>query len=387
VDASVRVGRIAGIDVGLHWSLAIVLVLIVWTLAGQILPSVVPDQPQSAYWLVSALAAFLFYASLLSHEMGHALVARRLGVRVDGITLWIFGGVARLRGDAATAGTEARIAIAGPIVSLALAILFGAVTFALDTAAGPPLVEGGCAWLAGSNAVLLLFNLIPAFPLDGGRLLRAWLWQRSGDRYRATSSAARLGRICAFLMIGLGLVALFVQDALSGLWLIFIGWFLMSAGRSEASQVHMRGALAGLRVGDVMTPDPAVAPGWITVDEFMRSYFPGQRAIAYPLKTFDGALDGLVTLTRLAQVAPEERNSRRVRDVGTGMDEVAKASPSEQVTAVLDRFSPADEGQMLVIDGGKLVGILSPTDITRALGARTSAGDKERVPGGFDQVR
>ena len=360
----------AGIEVGLHWSLAIVFVLIVWTLAGQVLPEVVPGQPQSAYWLVSVVAVFLFYASLLSHEMGHALVARRLGVKVDGITLWIFGGVARLRGDASTPGTEAKIAIAGPLVSLALAILFGAATLALDATAGPALVEGGCVWLAASNAMLLIFNLIPAFPLDGGRLLRAWLWRRSGDRYRATASAAWLGRICAFLMIGLGLLELFVQGSFSGLWLVFLGWFLMTAARAEEEQVMMRGALAGLRVRDAMTPDASVAPGWITVDEFMRSYLPGQRATAFPLKTFDGALDGLVTLGQLAQVSPDERLSRRVRDVGIGMDEVAKASPGEPVTSVLDRFSPSDEGQMLVIDGGQLVGTLSPADITRALAGR-----------------
>ncbi|HEV2034434.1 MAG TPA: site-2 protease family protein [Candidatus Dormibacteraeota bacterium] len=374
MDASVRIGRIAGIEVGLNWSLAIVFVLIVWTLAGQVLPSVAPGQQQSAYWLVSVIAVVLFYVSLLSHELGHAIVARRLGVQVDGITLWIFGGVARLRGDAATPGTEVKIAIAGPLVSLALAILFGAATFALDATGGPALVEGGIAWLAGTNAMLLLFNLIPAFPLDGGRLLRAWLWQRSGDRYRATSGAARLGRICAFLMIGLGLLSLFINGAISGLWLIFLGWFLMSAARSEESQVLLRGALSGLRVADVMSRDPATAPGWITVDEFMRSYVPMHHATAYPIKTFDGALDGLVTLARLAQVPQEERHLRRVRDVGTGMDEVAKAAPGEPVTAVLDRFSPTDDGQMLVMDGGELVGLLSPGDITRALRAKPALG-------------
>src|SRR6267143_1437565 len=242
MTASVRLGRVAGIGVRLHWSLAIAFVLIVWSLAGQVLPEVVPDQPPPAYWLVSVLAALLFYASLLSHEMGHALVARRLGVKVDGITLWIFGGVARLTGDASSPGTEARIAIAGPLVSLALAILFGGATFALDVTAGPPLVEVGCAWLAGSNALLLLFNLIPAFPLDGGRLLRAWMWRRSGDRYRATSSAAPLGRICAILMIALGLASLFLQGALTGLWLVLLGWFLFSAARSEELQVLMRAA-------------------------------------------------------------------------------------------------------------------------------------------------
>ena len=137
MDASVRVGRIAGIEIGLNWSLAIVFLLIVWTLAGQVLPSVAPGQQQSAYWLVSVIAVVLFYVSLLSHELGHAIVARRLGVKVDGITLWIFGGVARLRGDAAIPGTEVKIAIAGPLVSLALSILFGAATFALDATGGP----------------------------------------------------------------------------------------------------------------------------------------------------------------------------------------------------------------------------------------------------------
>jgi Zn-dependent protease len=363
-------GRIAGIEVGLHWSLAIVFALIVWTLASQVLPSVVPDQPQSAYWIVSSIAGLLFYVSLLSHEMGHALVARRLGVKVDGITLWIFGGVARLKGDAATPGIEARIAIAGPLVSLALAILFGAATFALDATGGPPLIEGGCAWLAGSNAILLLFNLVPAFPLDGGRLLRAWLWQRRGDRYRATSGAAWLGRMCAFLMIGFGLLELFAQGALSGLWLVLLGWFLMSAARSEEAQVMMRGALGGMRVADVMSRDPMVAPGWITVDEFMRSYAPGQvAAAAYPIKTFDGALDGIVTVARLAQVPQEERHVRRVRDFGTGMDHIALASPGEQLIAVLDRFAASDGGEMLVMDGGRLVGTLSTADITRVLGA------------------
>ena len=368
MDSSVRLGRIAGIEVGLHWSLAIVFALIVWTLASQILPVVVPDQSQSGYWIVSSIAGLLFYASLLSHEMGHALVARRLGVKVDGITLWIFGGVARLRGDAATAGMEAKIAIAGPLVSLALAILFGAATYVLDATGGPPLVEGGCLWLAASNATLLLFNLVPAFPLDGGRLLRAWLWKRRGNRYSATSGAAWLGRMCAFLMIGLGLLELIAQGALSGLWLIFLGWFLMSAGRSEAAQVLMRGALSGLRVGDVMSRDPILAPGWITVDEFMRSYAGGQHAGTYPLKTFDGALDGVVTAARLAQVPQAERHMRRVRDFGTGMDQVAQASPGEPLTAVLDRFAASGDGQMLVIEGGKLVGTLSTTDITRAFG-------------------
>jgi Zn-dependent protease len=254
MGASVRLGRIAGVEVGFHWSLAIVFLLIVWTLGTQVLPAVVPDQSQPAYWLVSALATFIFYASLLSHEMGHALVARRLGVDVDGITLWIFGGVARLKGDAASPGVEAKIAIAGPLVSLALAIMFGVATFVLDTFNGPAIVEGGCAWLAAINAMLLLFNLIPAFPLDGGRLLRAWLWRRSGDRYRATSTAARLGRIAAFLMAAGGLLELVLQGEWTGLWLVLIGWFVWSAARSEEAAVLMRRELAEVNPGSSAPP-------------------------------------------------------------------------------------------------------------------------------------
>ena len=240
MGASVRLGRVAGIEVAIHWSLAIVVVIIVWTLASQLLPALVPDQSQVTYWLVSALAAFLFYTSLLSHEMGHALVARRLGVNVGGITLWIFGGVARLRGDAASPGIEVKIAIAGPLVSLALGALFAGATVLLDVSHGPAIIEGGCAWLAASNASLLAFNLIPAFPLDGGRLLRAWLWRRSGDRYRATSTAARLGRICSFLMIGGGVLLIVWQGAWSGLWLILMGVFLMFAARAEEAAVLAR---------------------------------------------------------------------------------------------------------------------------------------------------
>jgi Zn-dependent protease len=366
MDASLRLGRVAGIEVGLHWSLAIVFVLIVWTLAGQIFPAIVPDQGQSAYWTVSVLAALLFYISLLAHEMGHALVARSLGVSVEGITLWIFGGIARLGGDAATAGAEARIAIAGPIVSLALAVLFGVTTFGLDVASGPPLIEAGCAWLALSNTTLLLFNLIPAFPLDGGRIFRAWLWRRNGDRYRATSTAALVGRACSFVMIGLGLLALFLQRDISGVWLIFLGLFLMSAARNEEANVLTHGALAGLRVSDVMSRDPVMAPGWITVEEFMRSFLPTQRAVAYPLKSFEGELDGLVTLARLAEVPHDIRRSTRVRDVGVGLDVVPQAAPGEPVAAILNRFTSGD-GQVLVLDGGRLVGLVTPSDITRAL--------------------
>jgi Zn-dependent protease len=256
VRTTLHLGRFFGIEVGLHWSLAIVFAIIVWTLGSQALPEVVPDQATPAYWLAAVVAALLFYASLLSHEMGHALVARRLGISVDGITLWVFGGIARLRSDATSPGAEAKVAIAGPVVSLVLALAFGGATFALDTLSGPPLVEGAVAWLAASNAILLLFNLLPAFPLDGGRILRAWLWRRTGDRYRATARAAWLARIFAFAMIGVGIVMQVLQGGFSGLWLMLLAVFLLAAVSSE--KAHVMAMRIPMQVVGVRPPSEAV---------------------------------------------------------------------------------------------------------------------------------
>ena len=370
MDASVRIGKVAGIEIYVSWTLAIAFVLIAWTLAGQFLPSLVPSQSQTTYWLAAIVAVVLFYASLLAHEFGHALVARRVNVTVDRITLWVFGGVARLRGDVGSPGDEAKIAIAGPVVSTALGIGFGAAFSGLNNNV-PDIVVGPILWLASSNLLLAVFNLIPAFPLDGGRLLRAALWKRSGDLYRATSSAARVGRLFAFVMIGGGVLMLFTQSAFSGLWLVVLGWFLYTAARGEESHTMLRGTLSVMRVSDVMQSNLAMYPGWITVDEFLRTYLPNYRLTAYPLKNFDGAVDGLVTLTRLSEVPSELRRTTRVRDVGCGLDEVAQASPSEPVSALLDRFTGCGEGHVLVIDGATLVGMVTPVDITRAMGAGT----------------
>jgi Zn-dependent protease len=371
MSASLRIGKLWGIELHLHWSLGLALVFIVWTLATDFLPSIVTDQAQAWYWIAAATAAVIFYASLVSHEMGHALVARRLGVLVDRITLWVFGGVARLRDDVGSAGAEAKIAIAGPIVSVALAIVFGAVTWALDTTNTAPMVESVTIWLAGTNLALAIFNLVPAFPLDGGRLLRALLWKTSRDRRRATSTAARVGRAGGVLMMVGGLLSLVLQDAIGGLWFVVLGWFLFSAARGEEAYSYWSGTLGAMKVGDVMRKDPGMYPGWITVDEFLRSYLPYYRMTAFPLRTFEGVLDGLVTLTRLSNVPNEMRRATRVRDVGCGLDEVGKASPSEPVSALLDRFGLCGEGQVLVLQDEQLVGMVSPADLRRAV---TAAG-------------
>ncbi|CAN5665846.1 site-2 protease family protein [soil metagenome] len=383
MDESIRIARIAGIRVGMNWSLLVVFWLITWSLAGQRFPGEAPGREPSTYWVAGALTALVFFASLLAHEMAHALMARRNGVQVDGITLWLFGGVARLRGDAMTPRAEFRIAIVGPIMSLSIAAVFGLLAVGLDAAGGPELLRVVFVWLARINAVLAVFNMVPAFPLDGGRVLRAWLWKRR-DRTRATVLASRAGRGFGYLLIGLGLVEFAARAQLGGLWFVFLGWFLLNAARAEESHVLLRGALSEVQVADVMSPDPVSAPGWVTIEAFIDGYALRHPFTSFPVQGFDGSLDGLVTLSRIKEVPEGDRAETRVRDIAQPLSSVPIARPDEPLVDVLGRMHGSD-GRALVMEDGRLVGIVSPRDVARALdvaslrGARTSGGVASRL--------
>lgn len=367
MDDSIHLGRIAGIPIGANWSLLVVFALIAWSLAGSQLPAEVPHQATGAYVAVALVAAVLFLASLLAHELGHAILARRMGVEVEGITLWLFGGVSRLRAEAGGPAGELEIAAVGPAVSLVLAALFWGVSAALHAAGAPALLSAAAGWLAVINLILGVFNLLPAFPLDGGRVLRAFLWSRWGDVRRATVAAARVGRVISYLLIGLGIVFFFTGDVFNGLWFAFLGWFLLAASGAEQQAVSLRDALAGVRVGDVMSRDPVVAPGWITVDELIRSYVMQHPHSTYPIRSFEGQMTGLATLARLKQVPAERRASTRVADVAYPLSDVAQAAPSDPLADLAARLSQGAGARALVFDGGQLVGIVSPVDISRAM--------------------
>jgi Zn-dependent protease len=234
---TILIGRIAGVRVGLNWSWAIVLALIVWSLESNVFPTVTPGLRTVDYTGMALVGAMLFFGSLLLHELGHAIVARREGIEVDGITLWLFGGVAVFRGDFRAAGAELRIALAGPLVTAALAaVLVPAAAF--TSLPGP--IDGVLVWLAYANVLLLAFNLLPALPLDGGRVLRATLWAVKRDFVGATRIAATVARVLALLLVALGLVLLLARGAFSGAWLAFIGWFLLQAARAEERNASFR---------------------------------------------------------------------------------------------------------------------------------------------------
>lgn len=257
----IKLGRVAGFPLATNWSVLVIGWLLTWSLATGSFPHEAPGHASWTYWLAGLGAAVAFFVSLLAHEVAHALVARRNGIAVKGLTLWLFGGVAELSGDAPTPGADFRIAAAGPASSLGLAAGFALLAAAVHALDAAHLLVVAVAWLAGINLMLGVFNLIPGAPLDGGRVLRALLWHGHGDRVRATVSAARAGAVVGYGLVGFGLLQFLIGASVGGLWLVFIGWFVLSAARVADSRRPDPPGATGLRVADVMTTSPSVAPG------------------------------------------------------------------------------------------------------------------------------
>jgi Zn-dependent protease len=360
-----RLARIAGINVTADWSVLLIAALLAYGVAGGAVPVDVPGTPVWLAWVVGVIAAGFLIASLAAHELAHALLARRRGVAVEGIKLWLFGGVAQMGGDWVNARTEMLVAAIGPAVTAALAALFVGVSWLLVQVGAPPLVILVVEWLAALNMLLLVFNLIPAFPLDGGRILRGFIWSRTKNRMTATVAASRAGRFFAVLLIGLGVLDLFFVDPVGGLWLMLIGWFLESAARGEANGEQARHALEGVLVGDAMSKNPVIVPSWITVELLVEQYVMGHQFTSFPTHSIDGRIDGLVTMRGIKQVPPQQRGNRRAIDIAIPIDRVPVARQDELLTDLLKRVGPASDGRAMVYDGGTLVGIISPSDIAR----------------------
>jgi Zn-dependent protease/CBS domain-containing protein len=368
---SIRLGRILGIEVGFNWSLIFIFAYVVWLLATAVLPIDDAGLAAPVYWIAAAAGAFLFYMSLLAHELSHALVARRNGVKVAGITLWLFGGVSQLEGEPPSARAEAFIAGVGPLTSFGVA----AVAFALALATqANPLLTDLFSWLTFANLGLGLFNLVPAFPLDGGRLLSAILWWRSGNRQRGVHNAVRVGRVFAYLMIAAGVLELFLGQNASGIWIAFIGWFLLSAGTTEEAGSLMRAVLRTVPVSAAMSSPVVTLPDWVTVETFLESVAPNHTFTTYPVHEASGKLTGVVRLYELVRIPARERAEKHLRDVSRPIAEVPTTNPREDLSALIQRIGAGIEQRVLVFDAGELVGIVSPADVARVLTVRQALG-------------
>lgn len=366
---SIRIGRLFGIEIGFNWSLIFIFALVTWTLATNVLPQSAPGYGAFAYWVVAIAGAVLFYVCLLAHEMSHALVARRKGLKVAGITLWLFGGVSKLEGEPATPGADALIAGAGPLASFVVA----AIALGLALITSNLLLATLFSWLMFVNLALGLFNLVPAFPLDGGRLLSALLWWRSGSRQQGVHNAVRVGRVFAYLMIAGGALELFFGAVLNGIWIAFLGWFLLSAAASEEAGTAIQSLLRSVPVSAAMTSPVVTLPDWVTVEQFLESVAPNHAFTTYPIHDPSGKLTGVVRLSELVRIAPPDRGNRHLIQVARPIADVPTTTPREDLAGMIRRLGAELDQRVLVFDAGQLVGIVSPADIARVLAARQMA--------------
>jgi Zn-dependent protease len=311
--ARIPLGRWGGVPVSARWSVLFVLGLFAELLATSALPAARPGYPTGAYWLVGLLTAAVFLLTVVAHEVAHAVTARHHGIAVKGITLWMLGGVTELDGESPSPRADAMVAAAGPVTSIGLGAVSAALAWSIG---GSGLLGAALIWLAGVSVFLGVFNLLPGAPLDGGRLLRALLWRHYNDRARAGYTAALVGRALGFVLIALGLAELILTGSLAGLWLGFVGWFIVGSATLEA-HVSQAVGLTGLTVRDVMTSEPTVLADWWTVEQVIAGLppGPGEAGQIYPLVDFAGQATSALTRRELDRVPVNVRIDTRIRDI------------------------------------------------------------------------
>ena len=381
---SIQLVRVFGIRIGVDPSWFFVLFLIIWSLSGYY-KDLFPGEDSKAFTL-AVVSALLFFLSILLHELGHAVVAIRNGIGISGIDLWMFGGVAKMERDTDTPGVEFRVAVAGPVVTLAIAALCFGIGSALSSSHEAIRASrfetgaiGGAAavssYLFSINALVLVFNLIPGFPLDGGRIARSIVWWRTGDRNRATRFAARLGRGFAVAMIAFGAFWFLTGNAVGGIWLVFIGFFLNQAARSAELQTAITSRIEGVQVRDVMDAEPVAVPEDLSLDRALDEYFLRYRWPWFPVVDAYGRFVGLVTSASIESVPDAVRPGRNVasvmaRDDGGGL----AASLDQPLEALLGRDALQRLGAVMAVDrDGILRGIVTIDEVRRALERPTPA--------------
>ncbi len=366
-SSGLRLGRIFGVDVAADLGVLVFAGLLTWILATSVLPTAESGLAGSAYWSVAALGTLLFIGSLLAHELGHAVVARRNDIEVVGITLWMFGGVAELRSDARSAGAELRIALAGPAMSVAVSVVSIGASIGLDRLGAPTLYVVALSWLGIVNGFLAVFNMLPGAPLDGGRVLAAILWMIRGDRLQAKVWAARTGRVVGMLVVAAGLAEVFVLQSSSGLWTVVVGWFLLNAARVEQARYASEAALGTMPVAAAMDPNPASVSTWSTIAEAVRGPLAQGTHAVVPVLDWNQDVAGLLTMAHVKHVPADRWESTTVSEVMASAKDLPTTTPSEQITSVLGRLQVATGGLALVLDGGHLVGVLTPDGVQRAI--------------------
>jgi Zn-dependent protease/predicted transcriptional regulator len=381
MKTNIKLGTIWGIPIGLHWSWFLVFVLMSSSLASSLFPAMFPEASPLSYWIMGAATTVLLFGSVLLHELGHAFEALRHKLPVRRITLFIFGGVAELSEDTRNPQEEFRIAIAGPMVSMALAVGFYASWLLSRDLTGYLAIPA--LYLARINLILAIFNLIPGFPLDGGRVLRAAVWAWSGSQVRATHYASIGGQVVATGFMGLGAFSLVGGDVSSGVWLLFIGWFLFSAASSAMKQNRVHDMLEGVRVEQVLRPGYARVPRGLTIDRLVSDHVL-VHGEGYFLVEEEDRVVGIITLTDVARVDRERWPSITVEQIMTAPERLVVLPSEASLLEALETMERREIHQipvmrdrgvsMPLLSSDTIIGILSKREISEYLGKRTKLG-------------
>jgi Zn-dependent protease len=372
MQAQIKLGRIFGVRIGLHYSWFIIAALIALSLVGHF-QATNPAWGLGAIWALSLITAVLFFASIIAHELSHAAVARARGLPVESITLFALGGVAQIKKESADPKSEFWMGIVGPLSSLVI----GVACLAAAMAAGWPLwttpetpVLGGLVWLGYINVALAGFNMIPGFPLDGGRVLRAIIWWKTGDADRSTRLAARTGQTVAAIFIGWGLLQFFAGAGLSGLWLAFIGWFLFEVARASYAQVEILSHLRAVPVAQVMSRNCTRVDANLTVQDFVDHHLLTSGSRCYLVER-GGRLEGLVTPHEIRELDRARWPQTPLSDVMKPLDRLHTVTAGTSAAQAFERMASEDVNQIPVMSDGRVEGIVSRRDILHFLQLRS----------------
>lgn len=368
-----------GIPVKIHYTLWLVLLLIAWSLADGYMPAHYPGLDIATYWTIGIVSAIILFVSVFLHELSHSYIAKKNGLPIARITLFFFGGVSEMSEEPKDAELEIRMAAAGPLTSFAIAIVLGGLWF-LTTLSGPATpantltpVIATLYYAALLNGVLGAFNLIPAFPLDGGRVLRGSLWQRSKNMLTATSNATRVSEAISLIMMAVGLFFVVFGDFIDGLWIIFLGWFIRSGAETSLRQTRLTESLAGLRVGDIMTKDLLSVSPDASVQQLVTDYFLVHPHGGYPVIS-NGKLLGVVTMSSVRSIPREKRDLERVSQAMVPFERTVTVGPTISAVDALQLMAKKGVGRLIVMEGDKIAGILTRGDLMKAMRTRQDFG-------------
>ncbi len=366
---SFRVGRIFGIRIRIHYSLILIFFLVAWSLAIGYMPTQFPGLSPVSYWFIGILSGLILIGSVVIHELCHSVVANRLGLPVKRITLFFLGGAAEIVEEPESPRVEFKMAVAGPISSFVIAAILGWLWYVSRIVDLTTELTAIAQYGATINIILGVFNLLPAFPLDGGRIFRSILWKQKGSLIKATRTASKVGVWLSYVMMFGGFVMMFFGGFFNGLWIIFIGWFIKSGAETGLSQTIISQVLAGTTVEEIMSKDVVTVDSHISLEKLVRDYFLSRRFAGYPVLR-EGAVAGLVTMDRVKDVPKTRWKELTVEDVMKPLVELVTVEPETAASDAMFKMSTREVGRILVMEGDELKGIVSRRDLTHLIKAR-----------------